>query len=59
MTVILREIGTLEITEQRLVDPARVIKRNEWLNKMELEEVRRKNLTPRDGNENQEINDIL
>ena len=38
MTVILREIGTLEITEQRLVDPARVIKRNEWLNKMELEE---------------------
>ena len=59
MTVILREIGTLEIPELRLVDPARVIKRNEWLNKMELEEVRRKNLTPRDDNENQEINDIL
>ena len=53
-----REIGTFEITEQRLVDQARVVRTNEWLTEVELEEVRRKILTPRDGEENQEINDI-
>ena len=58
MIAIWREIGTFEITEQRLVDQTRVIRTNEWLNDVELEGIRRKNLTPRDGEENQEINDI-
>ena len=58
MIAIWREIGTFEITEQRLVDQARVVRTNEWLTEVELEEVRRKILTPRDGEENQEINDI-
>ena len=53
-----REIETFEITEQRLVDQLRVIRTNEWLIDMELEEIKRKILTPRDGEENQEINDI-
>ena len=58
MICIWREIGTFEITEQRLVDQARVVRTNEWLTEVELEEIRRKMLTPRDGEENQEINDI-
>ena len=58
MIAIWREIGTFEITEQRLVDQARVIRTNEWLTEVELEEIRRKMLTPRDGEENQETNDI-
>ena len=36
MIAIWREIGTFEITEQRLVDLARVIRTNEWLTAMEL-----------------------
>ena len=36
----------------------RVIRTNEWLTDVELEEIRRKILTPRDGKENQEINEI-
>ena len=31
-----REIGTFEITEQRRVDQARVIRTNEWLTEVEL-----------------------
>ena len=58
MIAIWREIGTFEITEQRLVDQARVIRTREWLTEVKLEEIRRKILTPRDGEENQEINDI-
>ena len=58
MIAIWREIGTLEITEQRLVDQARVVRTNEWLTDVELEEIKRKILTPRDGEENQVINDI-
>ena len=58
MIAIWREIGTLEITEQRLVDQARVVRTNEWLTEVELEEIKRKILTPRDGEENQVINDI-
>ena len=58
MIPIWREIGTSEITEQRLVDQARVIRRNEWLTEGELEEIRRNILTQRDGEESQEINDI-
>ena len=46
MTAIWREIGTFEITEHRLVDQERVIRTNEWLTEMELEEKRRKMLTP-------------
>ena len=53
-----REIGTFEITEQRLVDQARVIRTNEWLTEVELEEIRRKIMTSRNGEENQGINDI-
>ena len=53
-----REIETFEITEQRLVDQLRVIRTNEWLIDMELEEIKRKILTPRDGEEIQDINDI-
>ena len=41
--IIWRETGTFEITEQRLVDQARVIRTNEWLSEMELEEIMRKN----------------
>ena len=58
MIAIWREIGTFEIKEQRLADQARVVRTNEWLTEVELEEIRRKILTPRDGEENQEINDI-
>ena len=58
MITIWRETGTFEITEQRLVDQARVVRTNEWQMKVELEEIRRKLLTPRDAEENQEINDI-
>ena len=58
MIAIWREIRTFEITEQRLVDQARVVSTYEWLTEVELEEIRRKILTPRDGEENQEINDI-
>ena len=58
MIAIWREIGIFEITEQRLVDQVRV-RTNEWLTvSLELQEIRRKNFTPRDGEENQEINDI-
>ena len=53
-----RVIGTFEITVQRLVDQERVIRTNEWLTEVELEEIRRKILTPKDDEENQEINDI-
>ena len=58
MIAIWRETVTFEITEQRFVDQARVVRTNEWLTEVELEELRRKILTPRDGEENQEINDI-
>ena len=54
-----RKIGTFEITEQSLVDQVRVVRTNEWLIEVELEEIRRKIFTPRQGEENQEINDIL
>ena len=37
MIAIWREIGTFEKTEQRLVDLARVIRKNEWLTAVELE----------------------
>ena len=46
MIAIWREIGTFEITEQRLVAPPRVIRTNEWLTKVELEEKKRTSLTP-------------
>ena len=46
MIAIWREIGTFEITEQRLADQVRVIRTNRWLTDVELEEIRRKNLTP-------------
>ena len=48
-TAIWRETGTFEITEQRLADQARVIRTNEWLNEVELEKIRRKISTSRDG----------
>ena len=48
------EIGTFEITEPRLVDQARVIITNEWPTELESEEIWRKILTHRDGEENQE-----
>ena len=59
MIAIWREIGTFEITETRLVDQLRVVGTNEWLTEVELEEIRKKKLTPIDGEENQEINDIF
>ena len=58
MIAIWREIETFDITYQRLVDHARVIRTNEWLTVVELEEVRRQILTPRYGEENQENDDI-
>lgn len=36
-----QEIGIFEITEQRLADQVRVIKGNEWLLKVEKEEIKR------------------
>ena len=53
-----RKIGSFEITEQRLVDQARVIRTNEWLLEVELQKIRRKILTCRDVEESQEINDL-
>ena len=58
MIAIWRKIGTFDITEQRLVYQARVIRTNEWLTEVEFEETRRKILTPRDDEENQGIYDI-
>ena len=58
MITVWREIGTFEITEQRLVDQARVTRINQWLTEVELEGIQRKILTQRNGEENQEINDI-
>ena len=52
MIGIWRDIGTFEIAEQRLVDQTGVIRTNEWLSEVELEKIRRKILTPRDGEEN-------
>ena len=48
MIAIWREVGTFEITKQRLVDQMRVTWTNEWLTKVELEEIRRKILIPSD-----------
>ena len=58
MIAIWRKTGTFDITEQRLVDQARVITTNEWLTEAEFEETRRKILTPRDDEENQDIHVI-
>ena len=55
MTAFRRELGTFE---QRLVDQVRVVRTSEWLTEMELEGIKRKILTPRIGEENQEMNDI-
>ena len=41
MVAIWREI--VEITEQRVVDQASIIRTNEWLTEVELEEIRKKN----------------
>ena len=49
LIAIWREIGTFEITQKRPVDQARVMRTDEWLNEVKLEEIRRKILTPRDG----------
>ena len=42
MIAIWRDIGTFEITEQRLVDQVRVIRANEWLTEVELQEIAKK-----------------
>ena len=55
MTAFRRELG---IFERRLVDQARVVRTSEWLTEMELEGIKRKILTPRIGEEKQEMNDI-
>ena len=36
-----QDIGIFEITEQRLADQVRVIKSNEWLSRVEMEEIKR------------------
>ena len=36
-----KDIGIFEITEQCLADQVRVIKSNEWLSKLEVEEIKR------------------
>ena len=53
-----REIGTFEITEQRFANQARVVRKNEWLNEVKLEDIRSKILPRRDGEEKQEVNDV-
>ena len=45
MIAIWREIGTFELTEQRLADQARVIRTDEWLTEVELEKIWIKILT--------------
>ena len=45
MIAIWRETGTFELTEQRLVDQARVIRTDEWLTEVELEKIWIKILT--------------
>ena len=47
MIAIWREIGTFEITEQRLANQVGVISTNVWLTEVELEEIRRNILTQR------------
>ena len=42
MIALWRDIGTFEITEQRLVDQVRVIRANEWLTEVELQEIAKK-----------------
>ena len=42
MIAIWRDIGTFEITEQRLVDQVRVVRANEWLTEVELQEIAKK-----------------
>ena len=37
-----KERGLPTITEQRLYDQARIIRKNEWLTRVELEEIRRR-----------------
>ena len=49
-----KEIGTFQITEQGLVDQAIVIRTNQWVTDVELEEIR-KVLTPRDGEETKRL----
>ena len=34
-----REIGLFEVTEQRLADQARVVRKNGWLSGVELDEI--------------------
>ena len=41
MMRIWEEVGTFEVKEQQLVDQARAIVVNEWLTKVELEEIKR------------------
>ena len=36
-----KELNSIEITEQRMCDQARMIKKNEWITKLELENRRR------------------
>ena len=43
MIAIWRDVGTFEITEQRLVDQVRVFRANEWLTEVELQEIAKKN----------------
>ena len=43
MCGISQDIGIFEITEQRLTVQVRVIKSNEWLSKVEIEEIKRIN----------------
>ena len=37
-----KELNGIEITEQRMCDQARMIKKNEWITKLELENIRRR-----------------
>ena len=46
------------LSTNRLVDQARVIRTYGWLTEVKLEEIKLKKLTRRNGEENQEINDI-
>ena len=52
-----KEKCPFEVTEQRLTDQARAIRKNGWLSDIELEEIQRKSLDPRnDDEENLTIN---
>ena len=51
-----KERGLPTITEQRLCDQARVIRKNEWFTTVEMEEIRRRIEEDSDNEERDDLN---